>query len=111
TPRTFWRGLRTSVQGGSRMRKVLTFLGVSLCLASVVPVIAQQAPAKFQDVDPSHWAYEAVESLRSKGIVIGYPDGWYRGKRTMTRYEFAVALDRALKYFMGKEGPPGPPRP
>jgi hypothetical protein len=88
------------------MRKVFTFLGAALCLAGVTPARAQ-APDMFKDQDPMHWAYAAMESLRSKGIVIGYPDGYFRGKRTLTRYEFAVALDRALKQFMPVAGPKG----
>lgn len=90
------------------MRKVLTFLGAALCLAMVAPAQAQNAPDMFKDLDPNHWAYAATESLRAKGIVIGYPDGYFRGKRTLTRYEFAVALDRALKNFMPTPGPAGP---
>jgi len=66
----------------------------------------------FKDLDTSHWAYQAVENLRSKNIVWGYPDGYFRGKRTLTRYEFAVALDRALKSIgagpKGDTGPQGP---
>jgi len=84
------------------MRKVTTFLGAALTLAWVVPASAQgQAPDMFKDLDPSHWAYPAVENLRSKNIVWGYPDQYFRGKRTLTRYEFAVALDRALKTIKG----------
>jgi len=80
------------------MRKVLTFLSASLALAGlVVSASAQMAPDAFKDVDKNHWAYDALETLRSKGILIGYPDGYFRGRRTLTRYEFAVALDRALK--------------
>ena len=56
---------------------------------------AQAAP--FLDTPTNHWAYEAVQDLAKKGIVIGYPDGTFGGKRPMTRYEFAVALDRALR--------------
>src|ERR1044071_4956103 len=89
------------------MRKVLTFLGAALCLAWVMPAGAQNAPDMFKDQDPNHWAYAATESLRSKGIVIGYPDGYFRGKRTLTRYEFAVALDRALKTIKPVEGQKG----
>jgi hypothetical protein len=69
----------------------------------------------FKDLDQNHWAYQAVESLRAKNIVVGYPDGYFRGKRTLTRYEFAVALDRALKQIQttagpkGDTGPTGPP--
>src|SRR5437016_6545402 len=89
------------------MRKVLTFLGAAAALAWVIPASAQQAPDMFKDLDTSHWAYQAVENLRSKNIVIGYPDGYFRGKRTLTRYEFAVALDRALKTIMAVPGPKG----
>src|SRR5215475_14258545 len=90
------------------MRKVLTFLGASLALAVVMPSQAQNAPDMFKDLDTSHWAYAAVESLRSKNIVVGYPDGYFRGKRTLTRYEFAVALDRALRSIPMNGGPAGP---
>ncbi len=81
------------------MRKVLTFLAASLSLTWVVAASAQdpKAPDMFKDVDQNHWAYPAVEFLRGKNIVVGYPDGYFRGKRTLTRYEFAVALERALK--------------
>jgi len=91
------------------MRKVLTFLSASLVLTWVAPVLAQQAPDQFKDVEPNHWAYQAMESLRAKGIVIGYPDGYFRGRRTLTRYEFAVALDRALNQIPAPgTGPAGP---
>ena len=83
------------------MRKVFAFLSASLCLALAPAVQAQQAET-FKDVPADHWAYQAVENLRKAGIVIGYPDGYFRGKRTLTRYEFAVALDRALKDLEAK---------
>jgi len=89
------------------MRKVLTFLTAGLVLTWVAPVMAQQAPDQFKDVEPNHWAYQAMESLRDKGIVIGYPDGYFRGRRTLTRYEFAVALDRLLSKLPLTPGPAG----
>jgi len=96
------------------MRKVLPFLGASLSVLAVslsTPSNAQGSKL-FQDVPQSHWAYEAVTSLQSKDILKGYPDGYFRGKRPLTRYEFAVALDRALKSLpapgAGQPGPQGP---
>jgi len=90
----------------------LTFLAASLCvaMAAVVPARAQdKAPDMFKDVDTSHWAYAALEDLRQKNILIGYPDGYFRGRRTLTRYELAVAIDRVIKSIgQGGVGPQGP---
>jgi len=74
-------------------------------------MMAQVAPSEFSDVLSDHWAYDAVESLRAKNILVGYPDGYYRGKRTLSRYEFAVALKRALESLQLVPGPKGDPGP
>jgi hypothetical protein len=70
-------------------------------MGMVVPAFAQNAAAPaaggtFADVPTDHWAYTAVQTLQKAGIVIGYPDGTYGGRRAMTRYEFAVAIARML---------------
>jgi hypothetical protein len=75
---------------------------------------AQAQAAPFLDTPTNHWAYESVQDLAKKGIVIGYPDGTYGGKRPMTRYEFAVALDRALRTIadmVAAQQPGAPPAP
>lgn len=51
----------------------------------------------FPDVPTNHWAYEAVEGLRQRGLVIGYEDGNFKGDRLLTRYEFAQIVYRALQ--------------
>ena len=68
---------------------------LALGVASGAPQAKAQA-APFLDTPTNHWAYEAVQNLAKRGIVIGYPDGTYGGKRPMTRYEFAVAINRML---------------
>lgn len=67
-------------------------------------------PDRFVDVPKDHWAYQAVENLRAKGILVGYPNNTYRGKRTMNRYELAAALDRVIKQELStvRPGPQGP---
>lgn len=90
------------------MRKALTILGASLSLALVTSALAQLPPDSFKDVPSEHWAYQSVDALRAKGILVGYPDGLYRGKRTLTRYEFAVALKRALDQIQATPGDKGP---
>ncbi|MCA1991269.1 MAG: iron uptake porin [Coleofasciculus sp. S288] len=53
--------------------------------------------SQLRDVRPGDWAYEAVRSLIERyGVLGGYPDGTFRGNRTMTRYEFAAALDQVF---------------
>ena len=51
----------------------------------------------FPDVSENHWAYEYVKSLADRGLIIGYPDGEFKGDRSMTRYEFAAVIYRALQ--------------
>lgn len=74
-----------------------------------------QAAKPFPDVPQDHWAFQAVESLRQKGILRGYPDGGFRGKRTVTRYELATALSSFLQNASqrpaGAPGDPGPQGP
>ena len=51
----------------------------------------------FPDVPKDHWAYSYVKSLADRGLLKGYPDGEFKGERTMTRYEFAAIIYRALQ--------------
>ena len=51
----------------------------------------------FPDVPENHWAYDYIEGLQKRGIVEGYPDGNFGGDRSMTRYEYAAMLYRALE--------------
>ena len=74
------------------MKKSLVFamamaLGVSATAFAANP---------FSDVPTGHWAYAAVAKLAAAGIVDGYPDGTYKGDRTMTRYEMAQIVAKAL---------------
>jgi len=51
----------------------------------------------FPDVPQDHWAYGYVKSLADRGLLVGYPDGEFKGERSMTRYEFAAIIYRALQ--------------
>ncbi len=74
------------------MKKLLLVLVLVFALA--IPALANP----FVDVPLNHWAYDAVQTLAAKGVVIGYPDGTFGGQRTLTRYEFAEATARVLAY-------------
>ena len=53
--------------------------------------------AEFPDVPRNHWAYQYISQLAGNGILVGYPDGTFKGDIKMTRYEFATMLYRALQ--------------
>ena len=51
-----------------------------------------------RDVSPGDWAFEALRSLVERyGCIAGYPDGTYRGNRSLSRYEFAAGLNACLQ--------------
>jgi hypothetical protein len=69
-------------------------LATVLGAAIVAPAFAQD---NFPDVPENHWAFEALAKLKAAGILVGYPDGLYRGGRPASRYELAVALHAAYQ--------------
>src|ERR1051326_3603990 len=76
------------------MRKWALLAGVAAAMAIARPAMAQ---GPFADVPNDHWAYDAVNELAKQGIVNGYPDSTFGGKRALTRYEFAMAIQRMLQ--------------
>jgi len=54
--------------------------------------------SQFRDVNPGDWAYSALSDLVTRyDCLKGYPDGTFRGNRTLTRYEFAAGLNACLQ--------------
>jgi predicted porin len=79
------------------MKKLVLVL--VLVLAFSVTALANP----FVDVPLNHWAYDSVQGLAAKGVIVGYPDGTFGGGKTMTRYEFAEAVGKALAYVEGMD--------
>jgi hypothetical protein len=53
--------------------------------------------SRLSDVSPTDWAFQALQSLTERyNCIAGYPDGTFKGKRSLTRYEFAAALNACL---------------
>lgn len=53
--------------------------------------------SQLSDVQPTDWAYQALQSLVERyGCIAGYPNGTFRGNRAATRYEMAAALNACL---------------
>ena len=96
------------------LRAVLA-LGFALALspmavsAADTPVAQAPAPmasanptaAMFSDVPANHWAYQYLQQLQADGLVEGYPGGYFKGNRPLTRYEMAAIVSRAVKKLEG----------
>lgn len=71
------------------MKRTLTLaLTAVLGAAIAVPAMAQD---NFPDTPANHWAYDSLSKLKKDGLLVGYPDGLFRGSRPASRYELAVA--------------------
>ncbi|WP_407572551.1 S-layer homology domain-containing protein [Deinococcus altitudinis] len=79
------------------MKKSLIVLTAALSFGFAA---AQTAPATqvptLTDVPAGHWAKDAIDKIVAKGIILGYPDGTFRGTQNLTRYEAAVIIARLL---------------
>ncbi len=75
------------------MKKLFALLAIATLVAFAAPAFAANP---FADVPMNHWAYDAVAQLAANGIVVGYPDGAYKGPQAATRYELAAVVARAL---------------
>lgn len=75
------------------MKKRLLKVAITsaLTVAFAVPALANP----FSDVPSDHWAYKAVNELQQAGIVEGW-DGKYQGDNSMTRYEMAQIVAKAM---------------
>ncbi|NJK37375.1 MAG: iron uptake porin [Oscillatoriales cyanobacterium SM2_3_0] len=54
--------------------------------------------SQLSDVQPTDWAFQALQSLVERyGCVAGYPDGTFKGNRSLSRYEFAAGVNACLE--------------
>lgn len=74
-------------------KKLIASLGFALALGLAGTAFAANP---FVDVPAKHWSYAAVSELASAGIVEGYADGTFKGDKTLSRYELAVVVAKAL---------------
>jgi len=72
------------------------------------PMVQVTSVSEFADVSPGDWAYEALAYLANSeqqgglDCLEGYPDGSFRGRQALTRYEFAAGLASCLDAVIGR---------
>jgi hypothetical protein len=78
------------------MRYALAILVCVLAIGRALPAAAADPNNPFADVSPSDPAYQAIVRLHDAGYLQGYPDGYFHGKRPITRYEMSILVDRVV---------------
>ena len=82
-----------------KKRLLKAAITTALTVAFAVPAFANP----FADVPANHWAYAAVNNLVKAGIVDGYSDGTFKGDKTVTRYEMAQIVAKAMNKGVNPE--------
>ena len=82
------------------MKRTLKYaLSTVLSAALITPVLAQGD--NFPDTPENHWAWDALRTMKNEGLLVGYPDGLFRGGRPASRYELAVAIHATYQRLKG----------
>ncbi len=74
---------------------LILVLAISMCIPAFAATNADEVI--FSDIDSTHYAYEAIKTMKTYGIISGYPDGTFRPNNTVNRVEFATMMVKALK--------------
>jgi len=77
------------------MRTSLAALVAAACLA-VAPARLPAQANPFRDVPDDHWSLAAIRELAREGLIEGFPDGTFKGKKVVTRYDMAIHLAKLL---------------
>ena len=78
-------------------KKALAILtGLTLSVSGTA-FAAEAGADSFSDVPQGHWAYDALDFLAKDGVIEGMGDGTFQGNRTMTRYEMASIVAKAMQ--------------
>ena len=83
-------------------KKALVVLA-AVTLGTAGTALAASADS-FSDVPKDHWSYEALDYLAKEGVIEGMGNSTFEGGRTMTRYEVASIVAKAMQKGGGNFG-------
>lgn len=75
-------------------KKLLSIFMSALLIIGSIPAVSAYG-YQFNDVGSNHWAYEYICEMSSRGVLSGYPDGYFRPDKNVTRAEFAKIMTSA----------------
>jgi hypothetical protein len=76
------------------MKQLLKILLTAAFVLSIS--VTAFAAGNLTDVPANHWAYGSVQKLIKAGVIEGYADGYFKGDKPLSRYEFSVAVAKAI---------------
>ncbi|MFC5467394.1 InlB B-repeat-containing protein [Cohnella suwonensis] len=77
--------------------KPITREEMAAILSRVLSKSETVAPMTFKDVDAKRWSNAAVEKVTKMGLMVGYKDGSFRPKQSITRAEMAAIVARLIE--------------
>lgn len=83
-----------------RLMKVAICSALAVAFAAPAFAASMTSANPFSDVPSNSWAYSAVNTLVKDGVVSGYSDGTFKGDKTVTRYEMAQIVAKAMNKTM-----------
>ncbi len=87
---------KKTLRGISQMKMNQRMLKVAVVSALTVAFTVPAFANPFTDVPVKHWSYDAVSKLAQAGVIDGYSDGTFKGDKTVTRYEMAQIVAKAM---------------
>lgn len=78
-----------------------SYLAAVVCLLGIA--LPSFSAVEFKDMPNDHWAASSVYDLVTLGVTKGYPDGTFRGNKSLSRYETAVFLSKLTKAIAGED--------
>jgi hypothetical protein len=96
------QGILTGYPDGSfRPEGLITRAEFSAMLVKALDLnITATGTQTFNDVPSTHWAYPSIETVRSSGLVSGYPNGQFMPSRSISRAEAMAILSNAARIPM-----------
>ncbi|MCR5439459.1 MAG: S-layer homology domain-containing protein [Selenomonas sp.] len=83
---------------------LLTAMAITAAVSGQAMAAPETGAASFTDVPAGHWSYAAIDQLVKDGVLEGNGDGTFAGNRSMSRYEMAAVVARAMNK-MGSVNP------
>lgn len=87
------------------MKKIISIIAAAIILSQTVFAIdygveyenqpSAEYTQKFKDVSSSHWAFSYIGEMTDRGVLSGYPNGYFYPENPVTRAEFAKVMTAA----------------